>query len=49
MAEISMKHSYEINPRPIELCGGWRLRLIEDGEEVGGGIFPVPRKMLTPA
>lgn len=34
-----MKYSYEINPRPIELGGGWRLRLIEDGEEVGGGVF----------
>jgi hypothetical protein len=36
-----MKHSYEINPRPVELGGGWRLRLLEDGEEAGGGVFPV--------
>ncbi len=35
-----MKHSYEITPRPIELGGGWRLRLLEDGVEVGGGVFP---------
>lgn len=34
-------NSYEINPRPTELGGGWRLRLLEDGEEVGGGVFPV--------
>ncbi|MET3109333.1 hypothetical protein AAKU58_004185 [Oxalobacteraceae bacterium GrIS 1.18] len=33
--------SYEINPRPTELGGGWRLRLLEDGEEVGGGVFPI--------
>ena len=33
-------NSYEINPRPTELGGGWRLRLFEDGEEVGGGVFP---------
>ena len=34
-------NSYEINPRLTELGGGWRLRLLEDGEEVGGGVFPV--------
>ena len=32
---------YEITPRPAELGGGWRLRLFEDGEEVGGGVFPL--------
>lgn len=31
---------YEIDKRPAELGGGWRLRLLEDGEEVGGGVFP---------
>ena len=36
-----MKYSYEITPRPVELGGGWQLRLLEDGEEVGGGVFPV--------
>ena len=35
------KRSYEITPRPPELGGGFRLRLIEDGEEVGGGVFPL--------
>ena len=35
-----MTYSYEINPRPVELGGGWRLRLLEDGVEVGGGVFP---------
>lgn len=34
-------NSYEINSRPTELGGGWRLRLLEDGEEVGGGVFPL--------
>lgn len=33
-------YSYEITPRPIELGGGWRLRLLEDNVEVGGGVFP---------
>lgn len=35
-----MIYSYEILPRPFELGGGWRLRLLEDGVEVGGGVFP---------
>jgi hypothetical protein len=34
------KYAYEINPRPAELGGGWKLRLLEDGEEMGGGVFP---------
>ena len=33
--------SYQIDPRPADLGGGWRLRLIENGEEVGGGVFPL--------
>jgi len=35
-----MIYTYEILPRPVELGGGWRLRLLEDGVEVGGGVFP---------
>lgn len=35
-----MPFSYEITPRQVELGGGWRLRLLEDGQEVGGGVFP---------
>ena len=35
-----MQFSYEILPRPVELGGGWRLRLLEDDVEVGGGVFP---------
>ena len=35
-----MQFSYEITPRPVELGGGWRLRLLEDDVEVGGGVFP---------
>ena len=34
-------YRFEIEPRPLDLGGGWRLRLIENGEEVGGGIFPL--------
>ena len=36
-----MKFSYEITPRQDNLGGGWRLRLLEDGVEVGGGVFPL--------
>lgn len=34
-------YCYEITPRPADLGGGWRLRLLEKGEEVGGGVFPL--------
>lgn len=34
-------YSYEILPRPVELGGGWRLRLLDGNEEVGGGVFPL--------
>jgi hypothetical protein len=34
-------YRYSIEPRPAELGGGWRLRLLENGEEVGGGVFPL--------
>lgn len=32
--------SYEIKPRPAGLGAPWKLTLFEDGEEVGGGVFP---------
>ena len=34
-----MKYAYEIDPRSEELGGGWKLRLLEDGQEMGGGVF----------
>lgn len=33
--------NYEIVPRPSALGGGWKLVLLEDNEEAGGGVFPV--------
>lgn len=42
-----IENSYQIDPRPAHLGGGWRLRLLERGEEVGGGIFPLSA-YLTP-
>lgn len=35
-----MRYSYEIIPRPAELGGGWRLRLLNGDQEEGGGVFP---------
>lgn len=32
---------YAIAPRPADLGGGWKLTLLEDGEEAGGGVFPI--------
>jgi len=37
-----MKRTYEIYPRSADLGGGWKLRLLENGQEAGGGVFPVP-------
>ena len=36
------EYDYEITPRTLGLGGGWNLRLLENGEEVGGGVFPLP-------
>lgn len=33
-------YRYTIDPRPADLGGGWRLAMFEDGDEVGGGVFP---------
>mgnify|MGYP003378109598 CR=1 FL=1 len=32
--------SFEVFPRSEDLGGGWNLKLYEDGEEVGGAVFP---------
>ena len=34
-------YEHQIEPRPLGLGGGWRLRLRDDDEEVGGGVFPL--------
>lgn len=34
------EYEYKVTPRPPSLGGGWRLQLLENGEEVGGGVFP---------
>ena len=33
---MGIEYSYEVEPRQL---GGWRLKLLEDGEEVGGGVY----------
>lgn len=38
---------YEILPRPLDVGGGYRLRLLEKGEEIAGGIYPA-REHKTP-
>ncbi|AMR78545.1 hypothetical protein [Cupriavidus nantongensis] len=37
-------YAYEIKPRRSEVGGGWQLRLLQDGNEVGGGVFPVDQE-----
>ena len=34
------EYDYEITPRTLGLGGGWNLRLLENGEEVGGVFSP---------
>lgn len=41
-SQSGSSYSYTIVPRPSALGGGWKLTLLEDGEEVGGGVFPLP-------
>jgi len=36
-----MNNSYQIDPRPADLGGGYRLRLLNNDEEVGSGVFPL--------
>jgi hypothetical protein len=38
------QYDYEIVPRAAGK--GWRLKLLEDGQEVGGGSFPVDAQPL---
>jgi hypothetical protein len=45
---MSDRYSYEIIPRPADLGGGWRLRLIDQGEEVGSGVFPIEQEKAEP-
>jgi len=40
IADVDDRYDYEIVPRGPELGGGWRLYLIQNNEEVGGGVFP---------
>lgn len=37
---MALRYHYDVNPRPEQLGGGWSLKLYEDGEEMGGGVFP---------
>ena len=37
-----MTRSYQISERPAELGGGWLLRMYQDSEEMGRGVYPLP-------
>ena len=41
-----MAFNYRIEPRPSNLGGGWKLRLIENGVEVGGAVFPPDEELI---
>lgn len=42
-------YDHAIVPREADLGGGWRLYLLKDGVEVGGGVFPVVQDELAGA
>lgn len=48
---LVMACRFEIEPRPLSVGGGWRLRLLQDegtGEtEMGGGIFPIEENVTS--
>ena len=36
-----MKRTYKIQPRLADLGGGWHLKLYENNQEAGGGVYPI--------
>jgi hypothetical protein len=36
--------TYQITPRDVTLGDGWNLKLFEDEQPAGGGVFPVPNE-----
>jgi hypothetical protein len=36
-----MDRSYEIHPQPADLGADCSLKVIESGQEAGGGFFPI--------
>ena len=36
-----MNRTYKIQPRPADLGGGWHLKLYENTQEAGGGVYPI--------
>lgn len=40
LARMRSGYAYSITSLPDALGFGWRLRLLDNGEEVGGGVFP---------
>jgi hypothetical protein len=36
-----MRYEYEIEPRPLDIGGGWHLRLLDHGTVVGEGDYPL--------
>jgi hypothetical protein len=47
-AALASRYSYEILQRPESAGGGYQLRLLDDGEEVGGGVFPASARPTGP-
>jgi hypothetical protein len=41
-----MRRTYKIQLRPADIGGGWNLKPYEDGQEAGGGAYPVQEEDL---
>jgi len=39
-----MRRTYKIQPRPADLGGGWHLKLYENNQKAGGGIYPIQER-----
>lgn len=47
-ATQASRYSYEILQRPEDVGGGYQLRLLDAGQEVGGGVFPASPRPRGP-
>lgn len=39
-------YDYTITPRALALGGGWNVKFLEDGEEVGGAVYALPEHVV---
>lgn len=45
----SIMITYTIDPRPDHLGGGWKVAILDDTQEIAGGVFPAGDEGYTDA